>query len=127
GKSRELPPLIREEVYRISCEALRNAFRHAQAKRIEVEIRYAPRQFRLSVKDNGKGIETTILKAGSREGHHRLPGINERVELVGGKLTVWSELESGTEIQLTIPAPIAYAKPAHEKSPTRGSAASGQG
>src|SRR5262249_4922843 len=115
GKSRELPPLVREEVYRISCEALRNAFRHAQAKRIEVEIRYASREFQLSVKDNGKGIEPTTLQAGSREGHHGLPGIHERAELVGGKLSVWSKLESGTEIELTIPARIAYAK-----SPPRG-------
>jgi len=110
GKSRELPPLIRDEVYRIAAEALRNAFRHAQAKRIEVEIRYGQRHFRLSVLDNGKGIDQTFLNAGGRAGHHGLPGISERAGLAGGKLTVRSQLDAGTEIELTIPAAVAYAK-----------------
>jgi ligand-binding sensor domain-containing protein/signal transduction histidine kinase len=112
GKSRDLPPLVRDEVYRIAAEALRNAFRHAQAKGIGVEIRYAPRQFRLCVLDDGKGIDPAILKVGRRTGHHGLPGINERAELAGGKLCVWSQLDSGTRIELTIPASIAYSKPA---------------
>jgi signal transduction histidine kinase/ligand-binding sensor domain-containing protein len=123
GKSRDLPPLVRDEVYRIACETLRNAFRHAQAQRIEVEIRYDPRQFRLRVVDNGKGIDPAVLSAGGRAGHHGLPGINERAELAGGKLSVWSRLDSGTEIELTIPASIAYTKPA----PARRRMSSGQG
>src|SRR5262249_31455911 len=56
GKSRDLPPLVRDEVYKIACECLRNAFRHAQAKRIEVQIRYDQRQLWLQILDNGKGI-----------------------------------------------------------------------
>jgi signal transduction histidine kinase len=115
GKSRELPALVRDEVYRIACETLRNAFRHAQAKRIAVEIRYDPRQLRLSVVDNGKGINPAVLKAGGRAGHHSLPGLHERAQVAGGKLSVWSQLDSGTEIELTIPAHLAYTKsPAHE-------------
>jgi signal transduction histidine kinase len=110
GESRDLPPLVRDEVYRIACEGLRNAFRHAQASRIEVEIRYGQRQFRLRVADNGKGIDKTVLSTGERAGHHGLPGMNERAQLAGGKLSVWSKLDSGTEIDLTIPASIAYAK-----------------
>jgi signal transduction histidine kinase len=110
GQSRDLPALVRDEVYHIACETLRNAFRHAQAKRIEVEIRYNPRQFGLRVVDNGKGIDPAVLSAGGRAGHHGLPGINERAELVGGKLAVWSRLDSGTEIELTVPAHLAYTK-----------------
>jgi signal transduction histidine kinase/sugar lactone lactonase YvrE len=117
GKSRELPPLVRDEVYRIACESLRNAFRHAQAKRIEVEIRYDPRQFRLCVRDNGKGIDPAVLSAGGRAGHHGLPGLNERAELAGGKLSVWSQRDSGTEIELTIPAAIAYLKSSQASRP----------
>jgi signal transduction histidine kinase len=48
GVARDLHPILRDEVYRITCEALRNAFRHAQAHQIEVEIRYDERQFRLA-------------------------------------------------------------------------------
>jgi len=110
GKSKELPPLVRDEVFKIACESLRNAFRHAQAARIEVQIRYDPRQFRLQLVDNGKGIDPAVLSAGGRAGHHGLPGLHERAELAGGKLSVWSQLNSGTEIELTIPASIAYTK-----------------
>jgi signal transduction histidine kinase/ActR/RegA family two-component response regulator len=110
GKSRDLSPLVRDEVYQIACEAVRNAFRHAHAQRIEVEIRYDPRRFRLHAMDNGKGIDATVLSAGARAGHHGLPGMNERAELAGGKLAVRSGRDSGTEVELSIPASVAYRK-----------------
>src|SRR5262249_29510804 len=61
GTSRDLVPLVRDEVYRIACEALHNAFLHARAGRIEVEILYDRRQFWLWVRDNGKGIDPQVL------------------------------------------------------------------
>jgi signal transduction histidine kinase/ligand-binding sensor domain-containing protein len=122
GPSRDLAPLVRDEVHRIASEALRNAFRHAHAGRIEVEIRYDPRQLRLRIRDNGKGIDPKVLSEGGRTGHHGLPGMHERAKLVGGKLAVWSELDSGTEAELTVPAALAYAK-----SPVAQSASSGSG
>jgi signal transduction histidine kinase len=76
-----------------------------------VEIHYDRRQLRLRVRDNGKGIDPKILGEGGRPGHHGLPGMQERAKLVGGKLAVWSEIDSGTETELTIPASLAYAKP----------------
>jgi hypothetical protein len=106
----DLVPLVRDEAYRITGEALRNAFQHAHAKRIEVEIRYDQRQLRLRVRDNGKGIDPKVLGEGGRVGHYGLPGMHERAKLVGGKLAVWSEVDSGTETELTISASIAYAK-----------------
>jgi signal transduction histidine kinase len=110
GPTRDLAPLVRDEVHRLAGEALRNAFRHAQAERIEVEICYDRRQLRLRVRDNGKGIDPKVLAGGGRTGHYGLPGMQERAKLVGGKLAVWSEIDSGTETELTIPASIAYAK-----------------
>jgi signal transduction histidine kinase len=110
GTPRDLAPLLRDEVYRITGEALRNAFRHAHAARVEVDIRYDERQLRLRVRDDGKGIDPKVLDAGGRAGHHGLPGMHERAKLVGGKLAIWSELDSGTEAELTIPATVAYAK-----------------
>ena len=108
GKLRDLRPLVRDEVFRIAIEALRNAFRHARARRIEVEIHHNNREVRLRVRDDGKGIDPKVLDAGVRAGHHGLPGMRERAKLAGGKLTVWSEPDSGTEIELTIPADLAY-------------------
>jgi len=110
GKPRNLAPLIGDEVYRIAVEALRNAYQHANAQRIEVEIRYDQRQLRLRVRDNGRGIDPKVLAGGGREGHYGMRGMYERAKLVGGKLAVWSELDSGTETELTVPASIAYAK-----------------
>jgi signal transduction histidine kinase len=108
GTSWELAPRVREEVYRIAGEALRNAFRHARARRIEVKIHYDNRQFRLRVRDNGKGMDPKVLAEGGRAGHYGMAGMQERATLVEGKLAVWSELDSGTEAELTIPASVAY-------------------
>jgi signal transduction histidine kinase len=110
GASRKLAPLVRDEVYRIAIEALRNGFKHAHAKRIEVEIQYDRRQLRMRIRDDGKGIDPKILGEGGRKGHHGLPGMHERAKLAGGKLAVWSKPDSGTEIELTIPGSLAYAK-----------------
>ena len=108
GASRDLAPLVRDDVHRIACEAVRNAFRHGQAGRIKVEIRYEQRQLRLRVLDNGKGIDQKVLAEGGHPGHFGLGGMQERTKLVGGKLAVLSRPDSGTEIELTIPASIAY-------------------
>jgi signal transduction histidine kinase/ligand-binding sensor domain-containing protein len=108
GAPREIVPLLRDDVYRIAVEALRNAFRHAHPRQIEVEIRYDQRQFRLRVRDDGKGIDPMVLAGDGQSGHYGLPGMHERAKLIGGKLEVWSELDSGTEIELTIPASVAY-------------------
>jgi len=110
GTTRNLHPILRDEVYRLSVEALRNAFRHAAAQNVEVEIRYDERYFRLRIRDDGKGIPSDVLSGDGREGHYGLPGMKERAKLVGGKLTIWTELDSGTEIELVIPGTRAYVK-----------------
>ncbi len=119
GKPRNLHPARREEVHRIAAEALGNAFRHAQARNIEVEIRYEERQFRLRIRDDGKGIDPEVLSAGRREGHFGLHGMKERAEIADGKLEIWSRGGSGTEIELTIPATSAYTavRPSAQSAP----------
>jgi signal transduction histidine kinase len=109
GKPRNLHPILRDEVYRIVGEALRNAFRHAHARRIEVQIHYDDRKFQLRIKDDGKGIDPGILNGKGRAGHYGLNGMRERAKLAGGELAVRSELDSGTQIELTMPAAVAYA------------------
>jgi signal transduction histidine kinase len=109
GESRDLHPILRDEVYKISAEALRNAFRHAQAARVEVEIRYDTEQFRLRVRDDGKGIDSVFLSDQGAEGHFGLSGMRERATIMGAKLTVWSEVGAGAEVELCIPASTAYA------------------
>jgi nitrate/nitrite-specific signal transduction histidine kinase len=76
-----------------------------------VEISYDERQLRLRVRDDGKGIDPKLLSDHAREGHYGLQGMRERAKLIGGKLTVWSELDSGTEVELSLPANRAYTMP----------------
>jgi ligand-binding sensor domain-containing protein/signal transduction histidine kinase len=114
GEGRKLVPIIREEVCRIAREAIRNAFRHAQAHRIETEILYDDHQFRLRVRDDGKGLDPQVLVKGGRAGHWGLPGVRERAQKMGAKLDIWSEVGRGTEIQLAVAASVAY-----EKTPGR--------
>jgi len=108
GRRRTKHPFLRDEVYRIAIEALRNAFRHAQADKIEVELQYGDTAFTLRVRDNGRGIDRDVLSSDGRKGHFGLHGMRERAKLAGGELAIWSEVDSGTEIELTIPASRAY-------------------
>jgi len=110
GSRLPLAPIIRDEIYRIGREVLRNAFRHAHASRIEAEIRYDRGMFRLQIRDDGKGIDSSVLKEGTRTGHWGLPGMHERAKSLGGRLKIWSEPGAGTEAELTVPARIAYEK-----------------
>jgi len=109
GTPRALHPIVRDEIYRIASEALRNAYRHAEATQIEVELRYDERQLRLRVRDDGKGIDPSFLAVKGREGHFGLRGMRERAKLIRAKLAIWTAAESGTEIELSIPAAQAYA------------------
>ncbi len=111
GKPRLLNPEARDEAFRIAAEALRNAIRYAHARRIEVEIRYDERQLGLRIRDDGKGIDPSILGDGRSLGHWGLHGMRERAKLVGGTLEVWSQVSVGTEIAVKIPAANIYAKP----------------
>ena len=108
GETRDLHPILRDEVYRIAGEAMRNAFRHGDAHNIEVEIRYDKRQLRLRMRDDGKGIDPKVLTDDGSQGHYGIRGMRERAKLLGGELTVWTKLDSGTEVELTIPAAHAY-------------------
>jgi signal transduction histidine kinase len=108
GTPRPLKPLVRDEVYRIAAEALRNAARHAKARRITVEIRYEGRQFRLVVRDDGVGMDEQALRE-APTGHFGLPGMRERAAVVGGRLEVLTKPGLGTAVELSIPGAIAYA------------------
>jgi signal transduction histidine kinase len=109
GQPRTLSPLLQDEIYRIAREVLRNAFQHACARRIEAAIQYDPHLFRLRIRDDGKGIDPAVLQEGARTGHWGLPGIRERAKRIGARLALWSESGAGTEVELTVPASVAYA------------------
>ena len=99
---------IKDELSRITREILRNAFRHARATRIEAEIRYDHQELRVRIRDNGRGIDSTVLAEGGVAGHWGLRGMSERAERIGARLDFCSEAGAGTEVQLAVPSVVAY-------------------
>ncbi len=107
GTPRPLHPMSRDEVYRIGREAIVNAFRHSGATRIEITVEYSRRRLRVSVRDNGCGIDSRVVQDG-REGHWGLPGMRERAEQAGARLHVWSSTSTGTEVEVNVPGHLAF-------------------
>jgi signal transduction histidine kinase/streptogramin lyase len=108
GEPRPLHPSLKDEVYRIGREALLNAFRHAKARNVELRLRYSARDLRMTIRDDGRGIEPDIVVAG-RDGHWGLSGMRERADRIKSRLQIFSRPDSGTEIELSIPGYVAFA------------------
>jgi signal transduction histidine kinase/ligand-binding sensor domain-containing protein len=108
GTPREIHPRLEDDLYRISREAVSNAFRHARATHVELDIRYDPKRLRLRIRDDGVGMGRDILAQRRREGHWGLTGMQERALAMKGSLDIWSEVNRGTEIELTVPGHIVY-------------------
>jgi ligand-binding sensor domain-containing protein/signal transduction histidine kinase len=115
GSGRELHPLVLNESYCIGREALVNALTHSHGLHVEVEITYDSRQFRLRVRDDGRGIDSQILEEGGRSDHWGLQGMRERAQRIGAQLNLWSRPQTGTEVELIVPGSTAY-QAAHGKS-----------
>jgi signal transduction histidine kinase len=101
---------VREEVLLIAREALCNAFRHAGAHHIEAEVSYTEAALQVRVRDDGQGISADVLAAGGRSGHFGLLGMRERAAKIRAHLTVWSKPAAGTEVDLRVPADVAYTR-----------------
>jgi signal transduction histidine kinase len=108
GDAREMHPIVRDEIYRVGYEAIHNACTHSGASQLEVELRYA-HDLALRVTDNGTGVDPAIADRG-KDGHFGLQGMRERAARIGGKLTLGSSSNSGTEIKLIVPGGIVFRK-----------------
>ena len=107
GRPRTLRSAVHEHVYLIGREALINAFRHADAKNIEVELEYAPRRLRVAVRDDGRGIDKRLLQSEVYK-HWGLRGMRERSEKIGARLRIFGRQMAGTEIELSVPGRVAF-------------------
>jgi ligand-binding sensor domain-containing protein/signal transduction histidine kinase len=107
GEALALHSAIRDEVYRIGREALVNAFRHSRASNVDLHLKYAAKELRILVRDDGCGIDPQVLQLG-RDGHWGLRGMRERAERIGARLKVLSRPGSGTEVELRVPSNVAF-------------------
>jgi hypothetical protein len=109
GRPHELSADVRHDAYQIVREAVRNAYEHAKGRHIETELAFGESDLRIRVRDDGMGVDAQVLSQGQRPGRWGLPGMRERSENLGGHLNIWSKANAGTEIELRVPAAIAYA------------------
>lgn len=106
GQTQDMHPVVRDEVFRIGYEAIRNACAHSRGSRMEVELTYA-HDLTVRVADNGVGIDPSVLNHG-RDAHFGLQGMRERAARIGAKLTIVSSAESGTQITAIVPGSVVF-------------------
>ena len=103
GKPQALPAAARHEIRRIAGEALRNAFVHARAALIELELRHARGMVQLDVRDDGSGLPPALASGGQVAGHWGLPGMRERAAAIGAELALITREGGGTHWRLRVP------------------------
>ncbi|WP_162098629.1 sensor histidine kinase [Rhodanobacter spathiphylli] len=108
GKERSLEGRVHACVYAIGKEAIRNAFRHARASHVEVEINHGLDRFRLRVRDDGIGIDARIVGGAECPKHRGLTVMRERTLQVGAELAIWGRDGLGTEVEFQVHSAIAY-------------------
>jgi signal transduction histidine kinase len=111
-----LHPIVREEVFLIAREALTNAFRHSQAQHIEAEISYGKAALQVRIRDDGHGLIPDRSSSAALENHFGLLGMRERAQKIRAALTVQSKPGLGSEIELKVPADLAYLRGRRSRS-----------
>jgi signal transduction histidine kinase len=111
GQPRRCHPQVEVVSLRVVQEALANAGKHAAADAVTVTIEYRSDELRLTVRDDGRGIDRTHAPApdGHISGGHGLATMRERVTAVGGTLTITGSHSGGTTVTATLPAPATTA------------------
>ena len=108
GRVRSLGVCVADEAFQIGREAIINAFAHSGATAIELTVSYHDDRLALLLSDNGRGIHPDVLDNGGSPGHWGMPGMRERADHLSGHLEVRSELSAGTQVELLVPAHVAY-------------------
>jgi signal transduction histidine kinase len=109
GTPRDLHPIVRDEVYRIGSEAIRNAVRHSGGTELHADLIYGP-DLVLRISDNGLGINADLATQGL-PGHFGIPGMYERASRIHATLRLRSGMNAGTELELHVPRSTVYREP----------------
>lgn len=102
GTFRPLPRLVEDNLLRLGQEAINNAVQHARAKQIFVNLKFNAKRVELSIRDDGQGFDYHARESGNSN-HYGLLGMRERVEQIGGTLSIHSGNGSGTEVLVQVP------------------------
>jgi len=106
GEEARLPGDLELGLFRIAQEALRNVSRHARARQVHVELRFAPERLTLTIVDDGEGFSLPPDFASLVTNDHLgLVGMRERAEILGGQLQIGARPGAGTRIETVIPVP----------------------
>lgn len=98
------PEEVELVLFRITREALRNVWQHAQATRAEITVEFAESKTKITITDNGKGFKLPkTIGDLARDSKLGLAGMQERAWLIGGTLTVKSRPGKGTSITVELP------------------------
>jgi signal transduction histidine kinase/ligand-binding sensor domain-containing protein len=97
-------PAVVSELYFIGRESIANAFRHAHASQIRVEISSDGQKIQLRCHDDGRGMDPELEKKGCQNRHWGFVGMRERAQKIGARFECWSGPGRGTEITVTVPA-----------------------
>jgi signal transduction histidine kinase len=108
GEAKDMQPIVRDEIYRVAYEAIRNACTHSMCKQLSVDLKYST-DLKLRVSDDGIGMDPVVADRG-KDGHFGFPGMRERVARIGGRITVVSSPGSGTEVIVVVPGRIVFRK-----------------
>jgi PAS domain S-box-containing protein len=104
GEKRRMPDEVELALFRITQETLRNVWKHAQATTANITLEFTDNHVRVTLEDDGMGFNPPqMLSNLSRYGKFGLAGIQERVRLLGGTLTVRSNGGKGTTVAAELP------------------------
>lgn len=109
GEVREMHPVVRDEIYRLGYEAIRNARAHSAGSLIEVALNYG-NNLSLNIRDNGIGIAPAVVETG-RAGHYGLQGMRERADRIGAQLVISTSANTGTQVDLLVPGNVIFCVP----------------
>jgi signal transduction histidine kinase len=102
GQPARLPASVEISVYRLMQEALQNVSAHAEAQQAEVIITFAPQILKIVITDDGRGFDLATVQQ-RNNGSFGLLSMAERAESLGGRLSIQTQTEQGTRVELVVP------------------------
>ncbi len=112
GEAFSVPGAVSRELLMVVREAVYNSVLHANARHIDIQVRYEPERLALAVVDDGCGFDTGTAPA---EGHYGIIGMRERMDSVGGVLDMRSAARSGTQVELIVGRAVLLSKAAQAR------------